>query len=213
MIAGPVAAPHAGVADERHVGAKLGGVLPRGRAPDCCCPIPPRPRAGWRRLTGRPPLGLPRARRLDEGHQLALVVGGAARDDPLAAVGHASRAAARRAASSRGRADRPAGRRSDRRRGRGGRSPLRSWPTTIGCPGVARSRRVEADVRQVFDQPLRRLAAGPAHRQDRSRCFRSGAARTGARGSPAFLRRSAARPSQAPSCCSPVASIIRSRRG
>ena len=65
-----------------------------------------------------PVTALKARQRLDEGHHLAFVVAGAARDDDLAAVGQSWRCAARTAASPTARADRPAARRSGRRTAR-----------------------------------------------------------------------------------------------
>ena len=72
---------------------------------------------GQRQLAGH---RLEGAAGLDEGHHLAFVVAGAARDDDLAAVGQRRDARRRTAASPRDRADRPAARRSGRRTGRAG---------------------------------------------------------------------------------------------
>ena len=87
--------------------------------------------------------GLPGAHRREEGHQLTLVVLGAARDDHLAVglVGGDARLERRRLPQIR--RDRPAARRSGRRTARAARPGARaslSWATTIGCPVVGTTR-------------------------------------------------------------------------
>ena len=82
---------------------------------------------------------LPGAAGLDEGHQLALVVGGAAAADRLAAVGAGLDRRARTDRGPRAPAGRPAARRSGRRRAPRCPGADRSCPTTIGWPVVSRT--------------------------------------------------------------------------
>ena len=136
--------------------------------------------------TGQAPgHALPGPHRLEEGHELALVVLRAARDDHLAVdlVGGEARLERRR--SSTARADRAAARRSGRRTARAGRRFGRcapwSCPTTIGWPVVATTRASKPMLAQLARAPLRRLAGIAACRRDRSRRWGCGSARTAAR--------------------------------
>ena len=152
VIAGTSAFEQAGVADQRDVGVQLVGVVLHERHQ--------RGRAGFLLaleeegdLAGQGAVHrLPGAAGLDEGHQLALVVAGAAAADHLA-LGRCPRTPDRTGRGPRAPADRPAARRSGRRTAGAAPSPS-IWPTTIGWPGVGRFSAVDAKRLQIGHQPV-----------------------------------------------------------
>ena len=128
---------------------------------------------------------------LDEGHQLALVVGGAARRGSPGPWG-CPRSRGRTGRGPRGSADRPAARRNGRRTAGAG-PPSPPWPTTIGWPGVSAASGVEAERVQIGHQPVGGAVALGLDRPGRSRSRGCAAARTAARGRRRDRRRDGSR--------------------
>ena len=148
---------------------------------------------------------LPGARRLEEGHQLTFVVLRAAGNDDLAVGLVGGDDAARTAASSTDSSG--IGRlhvvvaveehvRHARRRVSCGRAP-----TTIGCPVVGTTERIETEVAQARRRTSRRLPGSSPCKPGRSRCFRCAEAGTAA---PAPHRSSRPASSSTWFSCSPI---------
>ena len=162
VIGGVSLVPHAGVADERDVGLQLVACWPstnsgRNLEPSSSAPSTRKVMSIGQRARH----GLPGAAGLDEGHDLALVVAGAARADDLAPIRQRRHAAARRAASPRGPADRPAARRNGRRTAHAAwpRPWARARPRPDGRRVSRRAASSNAERLQIGGQPLRRRAA------------------------------------------------------
>ena len=156
---GRLPVPHSGVADKRHIGFEFGRVGgKKGRK---------RRRAGFLLafdeecdMAGQIAGFLEGAAGFDEGHELTLVVGDAAPDDPLAGFGLDEARLEGRAFPT-NRAGPAAGRRNGRKRADAARPGAAAFacPTIIGWPGVGRTEASKPMLLSSAGEPFGRLGA------------------------------------------------------
>ena len=203
--------PHPGVADQRQVGLQRFGVGGEERRQ--------RHRAGLLLaleqhgdVAGQAAVGAEGPAGLEEGHQLALVVAGAAGDDALARAARRP-AAARTAGFSTGPADPAAGRRNGRRTARSARRESWPWPSRRPSAGRrCRGARPRSRDRRVRASASRRRARNRRNGREPPRPRESSAARTGGRAPRPGWRRSSASTSSSVAMRSPAAVLAAERR-